>query len=73
LINRDPNKNLIFSIHAYADWRAEKVDNNYGPYDKALLAEIVKKGLPLILGEFSDSHPDSHKVNKYIDAKQIMK
>jgi len=73
LINKDPLKNLIFSIHAYADWRDETPNNNYGPYDKNLLAEIVKKGIPLMLGEFSDKHPDSKKVEKYMNAPKLMK
>ena len=89
---------MIFSIHAYADWREETPNNSnlelnyfywksylitesiniikikdYGPYDKNLLAEIVKKGIPLMLGEFSDKHPDSNKVEKYMNAPKLMK
>ncbi|RNA26402.1 mannan endo-1-4-beta-mannosidase (beta-mannanase) (1-4-beta-D-mannan mannanohydrolase) [Brachionus plicatilis] len=73
LINKDPLKNLIFSIHAYADWRDETPNNNYTPYDKYLLASIVKKNIPLMLGEFSNKHPDSNKVIKYMNAPKIMK
>jgi hypothetical protein len=45
----------------------------YTPYDKALLGQIVDKGLPLILGEFSDKHPDSSGKTEYINAPKIMK
>ncbi|CAF1134326.1 unnamed protein product [Brachionus calyciflorus] len=73
LINKDPLKNLIFSIHAYADWRDETPNNNYAPYDKSLLVSIVQKNIPIMLGEFSDRHPDSNKVEKYINAAKLMK
>jgi len=72
LIDKDPKRNLIFSVHAYADWREEPINNDYTPYDKNLLAEISRKNIPLILGEFSDSHPDSLKAMKYMNARKLM-
>ena len=77
MIDKDPNHNLLFSLHLYADWReAAKYDQSsdysnlfdwdtsivnlllfhnqaYSPYDKALLGQIVDKGLPLLIGEFA--------------------
>jgi len=78
MIDADPQHNLLFSLHLYADWReADKYDQSmfleimqlffrflhifeifksnkaYSPYDKALLGQIVDKGLPLLIGEFS--------------------
>ena len=49
-----------------------KNNKDYTPYDKNLLAEISRKNIPLILGEFSDSHPDSLKAMKYMNARKLM-
>ena len=45
----------------------------YSPYDKNLLTKIVDSGLPLMIGEFSNKHPDSSAKEQFIDAKKIMK
>jgi len=74
MIDADPQHNLLFSLHLYADWReADKYDQTYSPYDKALLGQIVDKGLPLLIGEFSDKHPDTSCGVKYMNAPKIMK
>ena len=51
-MNADKYKNLIFSIHAYADWNTA---NGYKPGD--WMWNIQQKGLCLIFGEFAHKHP----------------
>jgi hypothetical protein len=50
--------NLLFSLHLYADWRKNAV-SGVTRYDKSKLDEIVNKGIPLMIGEFADQHPES--------------
>ena len=37
-------------LHIFEIFKSNK---DYSPYDKALLGQIVDKGLPLLIGEFS--------------------
>jgi hypothetical protein len=52
------SSNLLFSLHLYADWRRDAV-SGVTRYDKNKLKEIVDKGIPLMIGEFADEHPES--------------
>ena len=53
VLNSDPVKNVAFSIHMYAEWKA-----NGGRNVGNALWDIQQKGLTVIVGEFAQSHPD---------------
>ena len=53
LVNSDPRKNLIFSLHMYAEWK-----NPGGRNIGDNLYNIQQKGLTVVVGEFTLHHPD---------------
>jgi mannan endo-1,4-beta-mannosidase len=55
LIDNDPSKNLMFSLHAY--WQP-KYFNNPPNLLKQKLSESVSKNIPLIIGEFAGCYLD---------------
>lgn len=67
LLNADPNKNLLFSVHLY--WGLNTPDGNPdgkladASYIQSKLQEAVDVGYPLIVGEFS-------KYGAYVDKKK---
>jgi len=66
IYNHDPQKNVVFSIHFYCGEGT----------DKKRIAEafdsIEKKGLPMIVGEFSDTHQPCGEVeDEFIMAEAV--
>ena len=60
-------------MHLYADWKEPaKYNNDQSPYDKNQLDAIVKAGIPLLIGEFADEHPDGSCQKVTINAKAVM-
>jgi len=68
LLNSDPKKNLIFSLHMYAEWRNEAGGRKIGDN----LYNIQQKGLTVIVGEFTLHHPDGCKWIK-VDVWELMR
>ncbi len=56
LIEKDPNKNLLFSVHMWwpSEWRGDKVEQ----YVIDEIQESVDMKLPLIIGEFAQKSVD---------------
>ena len=71
LLSTDSYKNLLFSLHMYAEWSSQQPNYNIG-----IELQLIKNlNLPLIVGEFADKHPadiNGQCVTAYIDAKAIM-
>jgi mannan endo-1,4-beta-mannosidase len=51
ILNSDPNKNIVFSIHMYGVFNTASKIQSY-------LTTFVNAGLPLIVGEFGHIHDD---------------
>lgn len=51
--NNHQNGNIVFSIHAYADW---KIDGRYNM--DTYINSLYNTGLAWIFGEFADKHPE---------------
>jgi mannan endo-1,4-beta-mannosidase len=68
LLNSDPKKNLIFSLHMYAEWRNDANGRKIGDN----LYNIQQKGLTVIVGEFTLHHPDGCKWIK-VDVWELMR
>lgn len=54
MINADPQKNLLFSVHMYCEWA-----NNSTLKIATDLPAIKEAGIPIIVGEFGYQHDDS--------------
>jgi len=68
LLNSDPLKNLIFSVHAYSNW------NNSSTYTNRINA-ITSLGLCIVFGEFGWNVPDSQQPADFtcrVDAPLLM-
>ncbi len=68
LLNSDPLKNIVFSVHAYSNWN---VSTTYGSRINNLLA----KNLCIIFGEFGWNVPDSQQPTGFtckVDAPLLM-
>ncbi|MFN8415547.1 MAG: endo-1,4-beta-xylanase [Cytophagaceae bacterium] len=53
VLNADPEKNVLFSLHMYCEWKVG------GPSNPAtLLPQLKAAGIPVIVGEFAANHPD---------------
>ena len=62
ILNADPQKNVVFSIHFYSQWRTEErsFDVGGGTYDVLTeLNNVRNQGLPIVVGEFSWEGVDS--------------
>lgn len=56
LIDSDPERNILFSLHMYGGWRAPgdpDDDENFRMNVDTGLDTLIAKGLPVIVGEFS--------------------
>ncbi len=68
LLEADPEKNIIFSTHAYSNW------NNSSSYATRIDA-ILSKGLCLVFGEFGWNVPDDQQPTDFVckvDAPLLM-
>ena len=56
IYNHDPQKNVMFDIHMYCGVGEDK--------DKIAdaFASITRRGIPIMIGEFADTHPDNSHV-----------
>jgi mannan endo-1,4-beta-mannosidase len=72
MLNRDSFKNLLFSIHMYAQWA-----NQYGDYNIiSELQQLKTLKIPLTIGEFASSHPariNGVCMTVYIDVQTLMR
>jgi mannan endo-1,4-beta-mannosidase len=71
LVTADTYRNLVFSLHMYAEWSRQQPNYNI----VTELQAIKNLNLPLLVGEFADKHPahiNGKCVNADIDAKIIM-
>ena len=66
IINADPLKNLMFSIHTYCEWNTPN-----GANATTVFPEIKKAGIAFFVGEVADQHPDGANTCQ-IPATQIM-
>lgn len=67
LLEHDPNKNVLFSIHMYGKW------NDAGDIGKELNA-IKNMGLCVIIGEFGYNYKNGHNnLDCKVDAFEVMK
>ncbi|GJM62468.1 hypothetical protein PEDI_30200 [Persicobacter diffluens] len=55
IFDSDPDKNVIFSVHMYEVYESATTVQNY-------LQEFVNMNLPLVVGEFADTHGPSAQV-----------
>jgi hypothetical protein len=63
VLDADPQKNIVFSIHLYGQWRDESrawevssINSNFGPWDiRSRLGSLVNRParLPLVIGEWA--------------------
>lgn len=68
ILNHDPEKNLIFSTHAYSNW------NNSASYTTRV-DNILSKNLCLVFGEFGWNVPDNQQPADFVckvDAQTLM-
>lgn len=69
MINADPRRNLVFSLHTYAQWGGSNPD--YSIADE--IADLSQIQLPFIIGEFAQKHPDGNHNWVNIDFWQILR
>lgn len=53
IINADPEKNLLFSIHTYCEWNSSN-----GANPSTVFPQLQTAKIPFIVGELADSHPN---------------
>ncbi len=68
ILNADPQRNLVFSIHMYGVFNAPDKVQSY-------IQSFVNRGLPLVIGEFghlhTDGDPDEQAIVQYAKQYQI--
>ncbi|CAF0733740.1 unnamed protein product [Brachionus calyciflorus] len=67
------NGNILFSLHTYVQWKKTNGDYQFRNH----LTKIVDKGLPVVIGEFADKHPEHPSCQwadiDYLDLMKVCK